>query len=349
MPDSSRSLRAETSVSRPPVPGALVLVIGMHRSGTSAVTGMLSQLGLNSPRADDRIAASQWNERGNGESKSLVQFNNRVLGELQGSWSAPPKLSPAWESDGSLDQLKSEADTAFASAAGAWPFAWKDPRNCVLMPFWSSVIGPPRAAIFVYREPLEVAGSLMARNRFSLTHGLALWERYVRAAATNLVGLPTIAVEFSRVLNEASAWCHELVEFLATVDISIEPQRAAIAAGSSESSLVHQRADRDAHVELVEGSHAVLATLQDLQGPHFPWKQPHLGVEPSWVADVLALRRELEQASRDRESVRSSGLLRATRAARRTGVQVSRKVVSRLTGSSLPDASGPPRSSTPTS
>jgi hypothetical protein len=329
-------------MSHPGTKGLGVLVIGMHRSGTSAVTAMLTQLGLNPPRADDLLPPSPWNERGNGESKSLVELNDRLLGELGGSWSAPPELSSRWASAGSLAGLKTEAFEVFTSTAGAWPFAWKDPRNCILMPFWTSVIGSPVAAVFVYREPLEVARSLQARNHFPVTHGLALWERYVRTAAANLAGFPTIAVEFTQVLSEPAAWCHQLVEFLASVDVSVDPERVTLAAGSSESRLVHQRSATDAQGGLVEGPRAVLATLKGLQGAHFPWSQPDLGVEPSWVADVLTLRRELEQARRDRESARSSGLGQVARAARRTGTRISREALSRLGDSSRRKASPPP-------
>jgi hypothetical protein len=285
---------------------------------------MLTQLGLNPPRADDLVPPTGWNERGNGESMSLVRFNDRLLDHLGGSWSAPPALSSGWESASSLTGLKTEAFDVFAAAAGEWPFAWKDPRNCVLLPFWTSVIGPPEAAVLVYREPLEVARSLQARDGFSLTHGLALWERYLRTAAANLAGLPTIVVEFAHVLRDPVAWCHDLAGFLAAVGIPMDPERVAGAAGGAEPRLVHQRAGEAAEVGLAEDPEAVAGLFRAMQGSHFPWHQPALGTEPSWVEDVLSLRRELEQARHDPKAAQFPGVSHIVRRARDVGLHISR-------------------------
>jgi hypothetical protein len=278
----------------PPLPDGVrrcLHVIGMHRSGTSAVTGLITTLGLRGPAEEDVFKAGRWNERGNQESATLTGFNEDILTSLGGAWSAPTVLEPHWEKTPAMVAQEAQASALLAEAFGSQPFVWKDPRNCLLLPFWRGIT-PPDAAVFVYRNPLEVAGSIRARNRFPLTHGLALWERYVRSAATNLEGIPTLVTAFDRVLGDTEAWCSELVDFLATAGLEVEGGSLDRAVRSLDSTLRHQRPSPVP----VDGIHAsqrdVLSALDQLQGTHLPWAAPDLGDEPDWVEDVLAMRRQ---------------------------------------------------------
>jgi hypothetical protein len=272
----------------------------MHRSGTSALTGLLAELGLHGPVDEDLIPASKWNERGNQESATLTHFNNRLLRSLGGSWAAPPVLREQWDKDGALDDVRVEALPLVTAAFSAYPFVWKDPRNCLLLPFWRSVIRPPDAAVFIYRDPLEVAGSIKARDAFPLTHGLALWERYVRSAATNLSGLPTLVVPFNRVLESSVPWRRELVAFLGEVGIPIDPAAVERATAAVDGNLRHHSAVSRDPTGIEASPLLVLQALDQLQGTHRPWSAPDLGDEPGWVEDVLTLRRALEDLRRQR-------------------------------------------------
>ena len=151
------------STGEPPKTQPYIFVIGMHRSGTSAVTASLAALGIALPEESNRIAASQWNERGNLESRALTDFNDRLLASQGGTWSGPPELPPGWEADPALDSWRAQAGRAFAKFLPSPPMVWKDPRNCITLPFWRTVVAEPLAAVFVYRDPLEVARSLQAR------------------------------------------------------------------------------------------------------------------------------------------------------------------------------------------
>ena len=67
-----------------------VVVVGMHRSGTSAMAGALAELGLALPDETDLITAGPANERGYWELRRFVTFNDRVLEYLNGNWFMPP-------------------------------------------------------------------------------------------------------------------------------------------------------------------------------------------------------------------------------------------------------------------
>ena len=77
-------------------PGPWVLVIGMHRSGTSALTGLLAGLGFALPPPGDLIEGRPDNPV-HFESQALIEVNDDLLHAFHGSWQAPPVLDGAWE------------------------------------------------------------------------------------------------------------------------------------------------------------------------------------------------------------------------------------------------------------
>lgn len=291
-----------------------VFVIGMHRSGTSATTEVLGRLGLASPSPDELVPATGANERGHFEAKTLVRLNDRLLTSLGGTWSAPPALAPGWETDGSLHELRSEATHSFAAVFPDRPAAWKDPRNCIVLPFWRSVIGTGAAAVFVYRDPFEVARSLETRNDLRLTLGLALWERYIRSACANLQGVPTFCTEFHRVIDEPEAWGRDAVTFLSNAGIAIDSTRLEGATTSVDGDLRHQHAGGGDNRGLGDSPVRLLEVLRSLDGAHHPWQAPDLGPEPEWVSDVLAMRLEFDMLGRAHRSMLSSRAFRVATA-----------------------------------
>ena len=145
-------------------PKSCVLVLGMHRSGTSALTRALHSSGL--CVTTDNLPANEANPHGYFESRSLMDVNDRILAELGGEWSAPPDLEEGFEQAPQLIQLSGLARATLQRVlpAGA---VWKDPRNCLLMPIWRQMIDERSPALLIWREPSEVARSLGKRNQYS--------------------------------------------------------------------------------------------------------------------------------------------------------------------------------------
>jgi hypothetical protein len=269
-------------------------VIGMHRSGTSATTGLLGQLGLGMPVDEHLVPANADNERGHWESRSIVQLNNRIFRHFGGLLFSPPLLVDGWQDDPSLDELRAEAGRRFRASFGPRPVAWKDPRTCLTLPFWRTVIDPPAAAVFIFRDPLEVARSLRARSDMPLIHGLAAWERYVRAAASNLDGVPTLAADFDTVLADPVSFTDSLVRFLHEVGVEVDPDRRTAADAFVSRELRHQHGESEFTPGPAAGARLVLEELRQRQGSHSPWQRPDLGPEPDWVGEVLTMAQEFE-------------------------------------------------------
>jgi hypothetical protein len=285
----------------------------MHRSGTSATCGLLCHLGLGAPREGDRLRATNANERGFWESKSLNRFDERLLAHLGGSWLAPPLLRPGWEDDPGLEPMKVEAAALFASAFGARPIAWKDPRSSIVLPFWNSVVKPPLAAVLVFRDAYEVASSLQSRNKLRITHGFALWERYIRSSVANLNGIPTFVMSYASLLESPDKRCEELITFLSDVSVTVDRSLSARAVGFLDGELRHERKPQSAHSTVPQSVRDLQETIESLQGPHLPWTLPDIGTEAPWAEDTLATWLELDQLKVRHAALYSSRPMRLAR------------------------------------
>jgi hypothetical protein len=193
-----------------------VVIVGMHRSGTSAVANAVARLGLALPDETDLITPGPYNERGYWESRRFVTYNDRVLRYLGGTWSSPPKPPPGWEvsREAEVVELKSGARDFSLREFTDPHMVLKDPRLCLVLPLWREVFDRPPVAVLVLRNPLEVARSLKHRNNFPLSFGLALWRRYVQQSATSVVGLPVFVADYQAILRDSRTVIGELNEFL---------------------------------------------------------------------------------------------------------------------------------------
>jgi hypothetical protein len=206
--------------------GRGVIVLGTHRSGTSALTGVLGILGLPSVQAGDTFPVSRWNARGNFESRSLSGFDDQLLRALGGAWWAPPALPPGWAADPRLDPYRESARAIFDAAHPGPRWAWKDPRACVLMPFWDTILDPQSPRIVVLRHPAESVASLAARGRIEEEVALALGERSVRSALHDSAGRAVMVTTFDALLGNVGAWCELAEGFLTGQGFSLSGLQA---------------------------------------------------------------------------------------------------------------------------
>lgn len=160
----------------------LLLVTGMHRSGTSLAARVLNLLGVDLGPTDAMLATTTANPRGYWEAEPITELDNDLLGHLGGSWRKLPPLPPGWEAEGSLDPFRRRARDLLAELFGAAEVAaFKDPRASVLLPFWRTVT-PVAGTLLVLRSPQEVADSVQARDGHHPEHVAGLWLDYVTAA-----------------------------------------------------------------------------------------------------------------------------------------------------------------------
>lgn len=170
----------------------VLIVLGMHRSGTSAVAGVLTRLGGAAPKT--LYPSDYGNERGYFESALIMAFHDELLASAGTHWADWRAFDPGWRDSPVCAAFQQRAKRLFEEEFGDAPIAvLKDPRICRFLPFWLEVFAAknvtPRIVIPV-RSPLEVASSLHKRNAMPLPEGLLLWLRHVLDAEAASRTLP---------------------------------------------------------------------------------------------------------------------------------------------------------------
>ena len=102
-----------------------------------------------------------------------------------------------WESE-LIRPFKDELAEIVASNFGALPlWAWKEPQSCMLLPLWREILeqsGTRMSCLFVFRSPVDVAGSLFKRNSIPYDEGVKLWFIYCLTALRDAAGLPMVII-----------------------------------------------------------------------------------------------------------------------------------------------------------
>src|SRR5215468_6237848 len=118
----------------------IVLVLGMHRSGTSLCSHILSALGVD--MVDD-VGVNLGNDRGHWERWEIVEFHDRILGLFNRDyWGRLHDfaLPVAWWADPRVAQIRREIIAFLENRMGDGYFGFKDPRTVRLMPMWHQIL-----------------------------------------------------------------------------------------------------------------------------------------------------------------------------------------------------------------
>lgn len=186
------------------LPRRAILVLGVHRSGTSALTRVVSLLGAHLPA--DLYPPDALNPTGYFESQHIVGLNEWMLGQAGASWANCLGFSAEQLAGPSLPGIMASIVNAVKQVfADQTLFVLKDPRLCLLLDFWLPALhslGIAATVLIVLRSPIAVAQSLRRRNRVSLPEGMALWLRYVLAAEFATRALPRAVVGYEALLAD---------------------------------------------------------------------------------------------------------------------------------------------------
>jgi len=155
----------------------VVVVAGMHRSGTSMITRLLNLCGMYLGPESDLIPAEPANLEGYWENSRFLLLNDELLARLGGGWDHPPKLDAGWEKSQRLSDIRSKAAELIDLFSSHRYWGWKDPRNSLTLPFWNEII-PSMKVVICVRNPIEVTNSLLKRNYLSPALAFHLWLEY---------------------------------------------------------------------------------------------------------------------------------------------------------------------------
>jgi hypothetical protein len=245
-------------------PARALAVLGMHRSGTSALAGTLMECGV------DFGNVSRWNRynvKGNNENKAIMDLHNALLADNGGAWGRPPG-SVRWEPrhrqarDAVLDELR-------ATRSAWWGF--KDPRTLLTLDGWLEAV-PDMRLVGVFRHPEAVAQSLKGRDGSSRAQGLDLWCRYNRRLLLLYRQRPFPILYFS---EEPEQFREQLLRVAALLGLKVPPQGLQF----FEPELAHFDPLRAEPLplevaELYRELHAVAFYRPEVQGTLFGERQP---------------------------------------------------------------------------
>ncbi|MEM6498835.1 MAG: sulfotransferase, partial [Pseudomonadota bacterium] len=192
-----------------------LLVLGMHRSGTSALTRILHFAGAKLPSR--LLGAGTGNEAGHWEPEALVEYHDQLLEQLGSAWHDWSQLDVKKLSSNRRDEILSEIAKIIAEDYGdASLMVVKEPRICRFVPLFVAALHAAKITsvpILMLRNPLEVINSLVDRNGMARTAAALLWLRHVldaeaatREANRALLSFDALMVdwreEFQRILDQ---------------------------------------------------------------------------------------------------------------------------------------------------
>jgi hypothetical protein len=178
------------------------LVLGMHRSGTSAVTQLLALAGCVLPA--NVMPGDEHNAKGYFEPWKIAVFNDARLRAGGSAWDDPFAFPfrPLPDAEEALWRTRAAALFDEEFGAAAWPLM-KDPRATVLLPLWLKVLADLKVAarcVIPVRHPLAVAGSLGRRDGFAPEKSVLAWSAYMLAAEAYTRDLPRAFVGYDALL-----------------------------------------------------------------------------------------------------------------------------------------------------
>lgn len=195
-----------------------IIILGMHRSGTSLLAKAVKSLGVYLGRDEHMIGPRDDNPEGFWEHSEIVDIHEKLLNSLSSSWDTTEPLPEGWwQSEAAAEsrvRLK-EILTRNFSDHTLWGF--KDPRTCLLLPLWKSIfqeLDIEPYYILCFRNPLNVAASLHKRDRFTQEKSFALWALYALSSLYHTSNAKRMIVRYDGLLEHPIETGEEISRYL---------------------------------------------------------------------------------------------------------------------------------------
>jgi len=190
-----------------------IIILGMHRSGTSSVAGLFKEMGAAFGSEDLGFPLHPTNPKGFFERMDVVRLNDTVLGSAGANWI----MTESFPFDNDINYrvlpCHEQADTIVRDLNTERDWFIKDPRMCLTLPFWLPHFQSP-VFIIVNRNPLSVARSLSRRGDCPIPVGLALWERYTRNMITYSRGHKRLLVQFESMMTNPEREYRRIMDWI---------------------------------------------------------------------------------------------------------------------------------------
>lgn len=238
-PDALKNVASRLSNPNDAIVRSGVIILGMHRSGTSVLGGLVNKMGLLT--GGPLIGPAEDNEKGFFERVDVVLQNDALMHRQNVDYAyntykydATAGVKDILNDDGSSKFFREGTrGLQFLNDPKNYPWMLKDPRLCITVRTWLPVLKAIPAILFSYRHPFDVAMSMKKREteHFKISKGLKMWYVYNRRAIQQTHDLCRVAtshravmqqpqVEFDRIYEELRQCGVPVPHKLAPVDIS---------------------------------------------------------------------------------------------------------------------------------
>lgn len=238
----------------------VLLVLGMHRSGTSALARVLNLLGARLP--GDVLGGNRSNPRGHWEPRRVIAINEALLAGLGRRWDDPRELPGGWCEGAAADAARAAIAGFAATELAAAPLSVvKDPRLCLLAPLWLEVLaerGLDTRVIVPLRDPVAVVASLQRRDGMAVASAARLWQRHLVAAEAASRARPRVRVRYAELLADwraavamiadtlQLAWPDDLATAAPAIEAFLQPPTPTVPVGPLPDPLMAWAAGVDA-------------------------------------------------------------------------------------------------------
>ena len=212
-PRRDRITAISPAVQRRPI----VLVLGMHRSGTSLCSHILSTLGVD---IVDEIGVNRGNDKGHWERWEIVEFHDRILRLFNRDYFGrfhDFALPVAWWAEPRVAQIRKEMVAFLERRMGSSYFGFKDPRTVRLMPVWHQILNELKLApkrVLCLRNPAQIGRSLNAHDGLDREIGEYRWLVHMIDFFRYTTNFDFCTIEYEEWFNNPSSNIEKLQKFL---------------------------------------------------------------------------------------------------------------------------------------
>ncbi|MBI2214480.1 MAG: hypothetical protein HYU52_12610 [Acidobacteria bacterium] len=235
-------------------------VLGVHRSGTSVLAESAIRLGLYGGATEELDGADEWNANGYWEHRAVRALDEELLFAVETDWFGGLAFDPAKLPEERRPELDARATAIVESLDRHAPWVVKDPRMCVVLPYWRPLLTAP-AFLVSLRHPVAVARSLRSRDGFPIQVGIAMWETQLLAALEASKGAPRAAFWYEDLVARPEEETERLAAWLREATAGVAGATTATAAVDTR--LLHYSSDPVEDGELLpRGARRLLDALR---------------------------------------------------------------------------------------
>ena len=235
-----------------------LVILGMHRSGTSALAGAFAAMGWQAGPSTKLMPADKDNPRGYFERLEFAAVNEDLLTSAARKelgvdrWERPKEdavidglgwVFGAWLDSSNFDKmdfdqlLESQVQQFERELTNDTPFVIKDPRLSLTLGSWQKFL-PAHRSLIMLRHPGSVARSLFIRNRFPEAISHALWILYTASALRHTTIGEKVVIVFEELIDNPR---RELTRTAGALGLTVDNESLRAGAAVIDKQFVHNK------------------------------------------------------------------------------------------------------------